>query len=211
MDLAFSSTIQALETLSLDFRTHLLHPFADGDQRCSRMPRSGRTADDANPLSYSNSATRRPNIYETSANASRDTQRQCHFGLKACAHRQTHRRALAADLSDEMVGKPDGEGDGGKRGVGLSGCRENAATGDIEVGDVDDAAVLIDDGVLAVNAHLGQTDLMVAVFRLRIDMLFKLFGRCIEYQLADFALLEPPIESEMRLERAANILRQISE
>lgn len=106
-----------------------------------------------------------------------------------------------------MFGESDGQGDGGKRGVSLSGCSENGATGDVEVSDIDDATVVVDDGVVAVHAHFGQPDLMVAVFGLCGDMLFKILGGCIEYQLAYFALLEPAIKGEMCLERAAKILR----
>lgn len=143
------------------------------------------------------------------ANASRDTQRQFFLGRQATARRQTRRRAVTAALGGEMFGEPDGQGDGGKRGVCLSGRSENGATGDMEIGDVDDATVVVDDGVVAVRAHPGQPDLMVAVFGLRGDMLFKIFGGRVEYQLAYIVLLEPAIKGEMCLERPAKILGQI--
>lgn len=81
----------------------------------------------------------------------------------------------------------------------------------MEVSDVDDATVVVDNGVVAVHAHPGQPDLMVAVFGLRGDMLFEVFEGCVEYQLAYLALLEPAIQGDMCLERPAKILRQISE
>src|ERR1700754_3804285 len=93
--------------------------------------------------------------------------------------RGTRCHALTAGLSGEMFGESDGHGDGGKRGIGLCGRRENGGTGGIEVSDVDDAAVVVDDGVVAVHAHPGQPDLMVAVLGLRGDVLFKIFGGCV--------------------------------